>query len=428
MTTAGHVWKAMRLPPWRFVLSRWPWRALIYLMLSVLVGAALVPLVILTFLLLPFWGLVLGSMERRRTRLLGFPVQMSDHAAVDASERHHWINIRLTERATWREALALIWDLVCALLALIVLFFETITLLVLGMVAAAGITGPTPTQFFGDAEGVMTPTNWWPVALITLVVLILFGYINACLATGQACVLRLLCGPKARGVDANIQRLINSRRALAESSDAERRRIERDLHDGVQQELIALGARLGMIGLEVDELAARGTDTTQLLRAVDEAQVQAEHAMTTLRDTVRGIHPSVLTDYGLRAALEELAERSDIRVTVEGNPSVHLPAAHETTVYYLVAEALTNIAKHASASSVVVATGTDGKTFIVTVTDNGTGGADKRNGTGLRGLTERAEALNGHLKVTSPAGGPTVLRMDLPLPEEGNALHANTDR
>ena len=137
MTTASHVWKAMRLPPWRFVLSRWPWRALIYLMLSVLVGAALVPLVIFTFLLLPFWGLVLGSMERRRTRLLGFPVQMSDHATVDASERHHWINIRLTERATWREALALIWDLVCALLALIVLFFETITLLALGMVAAA---------------------------------------------------------------------------------------------------------------------------------------------------------------------------------------------------------------------------------------------------------------------------------------------------
>ena len=150
--------------------------------------------------------------------------------------------------------------------------------------------------------------------------------------------------------------------------------------------------------------------------------------MTTLRDTVRGIHPSVLTDYGLRAALEELAERSNIRVTVEGNPNVRLPAAHETTVYYLVAEALTNIAKHASASSSVVATGTDGKTFIVTVTDNGTGGANERNGTGLRGLAERAEALNGHLQVTSPAGGPTVLRMALPMPEEGDASHANTDR
>ncbi|WP_052748847.1 sensor histidine kinase [Microbacterium sp. Ag1] len=428
MTTAAHVWEAMKLPPWRFVLSRWPWRALVYLVLSVLIGAALIPLVIFTFLLLPFWALVLGALERRRTSLLGFAPQPSAHTTVDASERHHWINIRLTERATWRETLALAWDLLFALIALIVLFFETVTLLALGMVAVAGITGPTPTQFFGDAEGVMTPTNWWPVALITLVILVLFGYINACLATGQSCVLRLLCGPHNRAVDANVQRLLNSRRALAESSDAERRRIERDLHDGVQQELIALGARLGMIGLEVDELAARGTDTTHLLRAVDEAQLQAEHAMSTLRDTVRGIHPSVLTDYGLRAALEELAERSNIRVTLEGNPRIRVPAAYETTAYYLVAEALTNIAKHASASSAVVGTGADGKSFIVTVSDNGTGGADERAGTGLRGLSERAEALNGRLRITSPAGGPTVLRMELPLPNEGDTSRANTGR
>lgn len=428
MTGADHAWEAMKLPPWRFAFSRWPWRALVYLVLSVLIGAALVPLVIFTFLLLPFWALVLGAFERRRTSLLGFARQTSDHTIVDARERHHWINIRLTERATWRETLALFWDLLCALTALIVLFFETIILLALGMIAVAGITGPTPIQFFGDAEGVMTPTNWWPVALTTLTALVLFGYVNACLATGQACVLRLLCGPHARGVDADVQRLLNSRRALAESSDAERRRIERDLHDGVQQELIALGARIGMIGLEVDELAARGTDTTQLLRAVDEAQIQAEHAMSTLRDTVRGIYPSVLTDYGLRAALEELAERSNIRVTLEGTPPVRVPAAFETTAYYLVAEALTNIAKHASATTAVVGTGADGESFIVTITDDGTGGADERRGTGLRGLSERAEALNGRLHVTSPTGGPTVLRMELPLPHEGDTPRANSGR
>lgn len=428
MTAAGHVWAAMKLPPWRFALSGWPWRALLYLMLSVLIGAALVPLAVFTLLFVPFWALILGSLERRRTSLVGFPRQASAHGVIDASERHHWINIRLTERATWRETLALVWDLFYALIALTVLFFETITLLALAMVAVAGIAGPTPTQFFGDAEGIMTPTNWWPVALITLVALVLFGYINACLAIGQAWVLRPLCGPRARGLDPDVQRLLNSRRALAESSDAERRRIERDLHDGVQQELIALGARIGMIGLEVDELASRGIDAAHLQRAVDEAQAQAEHAMSTLRDTVRGIHPSVLADYGLRAALEELSERSNIRVTLEGSPGVRVPAALETTAYYLVAEALTNIAKHASATSAVVATGTDGESFIVTVTDNGSGGADERNGTGLRGLSDRAEALNGRLKVTSPAGGPTVVRMDLPLPHEGDTSHANTHR
>ncbi|MGG7465831.1 sensor histidine kinase [Plantibacter sp. YIM 135347] len=425
---AEHVWESMKLPPWRFAFSRWPWRALIYLLLSVVIGGTLVPLIIFTFLLLPFWALIIGALERRRTRFLGFPVQKSGHSPVAEAERHHWINIRLTEMATWRELVALLWDLLLALAALVLLFFEAITLLALGMVAVAGITGPTETQFFGDAEGVMTPTNWWPVAIIMLVALCIFGYVNACLAAGQAGVLRLLTGPRARGVDANIERLINSRRALAESSDAERRRIERDLHDGVQQELIALGARLGMIGLEVDELTARGTDTSQLLRAVDQAQEQAEHIMSTLRDTVRGIHPSVLTDYGLHAALEELAERTPVPVTLEGATRIRLPAAIETTAYYLVSEALTNIAKHAVATSAVVALGLSNRNFTIAVTDNGVGGADERLGTGLRGLLERAEALNGTLRLTSPPGGPTVLRMNLPLPSEGSIEHANSGR
>ncbi|MGC0368924.1 sensor histidine kinase [Microbacterium sp. SLBN-111] len=412
----GDLRAALTLPPWRFAFRAWPWRALGYLILSVAIGAVLVPLTVLSFLLLPFWALLLGAVERRRTRVLGFPPQESGHVHVGDHERHHWINIRLRETATWRETAALLLDLAFAFGALVVLFFEAVTVVALGMVAVAGITGPNEVQFVGEAEGVMTPSNWWPVPLLLFAAMCLFGYVNAVLATAQALSLRYLCEPRPSETDINLAKLIDSRRALAESADADRRRIERDLHDGVQQELIALGARLGMIGLEVDELAARGTDTTLLSRAVNDAQQQAEHAMSTLRDTVRGIHPSVLTDHGLRTALEELVERAAIPVSLQGDADARLPAAIETTAYYLVSEALNNVAKHAAATSAGIRIDLRDDTFTATITDDGVGGADDRRGSGLRGLHERAESLNGHLRVTSPAGGPTVLRMALPLP------------
>lgn len=424
----GHIWLAVRLPPWRFLISRWPWLTLLYLATSAVIGLALVPITVATFLLLPLWALGVGGLERRRTKMLGFPTQQSGHAQVQESERHHWLSIRISEAATWREALAFLVDLVFGLTILVVLFFQGVTVVALGMIAYAGITGPTDTQFFGEAKGVMTPTNWWPVLLIALALFCVLAYVNSFLAVTQASLLRVLCGPRRRELDQNVERLLRSRRALLESSEAERRRIERDLHDGVQQELIALGARLGMVGLEVDELASRGIDTTDLLRSVDEAQEQAEHAMATLRNTVRGIHPSVLTDHGLHTALEELAERCSVPVTLELDTGTPLPPTIETAAYYLAAEALNNVTKHTSATAVTIRTTTDGTGFAIQVTDNGAGTADETNGTGLRGLRARAEALNGNFTVASPAGGPTALRMVLPTTPVRGASHANPDR
>lgn len=426
--SSGHIWLAVRLPPWRFLVSRWPWLALLYLATSAVIGLVLLPIALVAFLLLPLWALAIGAFERRRTRLLGFSTQQSGHAQVQESERHHWLSIRISEAATWREALAFLVDLVFGLTILAVLFFQGVTVVALGMVAYAGITGPTDTQFFGEAKGVMTPSNWWPVLLIALALFCLLAYVNSLLAVTQASLLRALCGPRRRELNQNVERLLRSRRALLESSEAERRRIERDLHDGVQQELIALGARLGMIGLEVDELATRGTDTTDLSRSVDEAQEQAEHAMATLRNTVRGIHPSVLTDHGLHTALEELAERCPTPVTLEMETGTSLPPTVETAAYYLAAEALNNVTKHTSATAVTIRTSIDDTGFAIQITDNGAGNADETNGTGLRGLRARAEALNGAFTVTSPVGGPTTLRMVLPITPVRGATHANPDR
>ncbi len=270
-------------------------------------------------------------------------------------------------------------------------------------------------RLFGDVRVVVGPENWWPVIPIGLLMLCLFAYVNAILAAGQASLLRLLCGPRQRELARNVERLIQSRVALVEAFEAERRRIERDLHDGVQQELVTLAARLGMVSLELDDLAAEGTDTTLARGALDAAQGQAEHAMATLRDTVRGIHPAVLTDHGLGAALDELANRTPIPLDLDVAEFGRLPASVETAAYYLVTEAISNAAKHTAATRLTVRAGIEDGALTVTVTDNGHGGADESAGTGLRGLRERAETLGGRFDIISPDGGPTTLHTTLPI-------------
>lgn len=424
----SRAWDTVREPPWQFLMSRWPWLALLYLVVSALLAVLLLPVLAIAFLLLPMWALAVGALERRRTQMAGFPRQLSGHVTVAENERHHWINIRLTEPATWREAIALLVDLVFGAAVVVILFFEGVIVLALGMLVYAGVTGPNEVQFIGEADGVMTPSNWWPVALIGGVMLCLLAYVNVLVAVAQAHVLRVLCGPRQREIDQNIERLLQSRRALAESFEAERRRIERDLHDGVQQELIALSAKLGMIGLEIEDLAAQGADTSATTRAVNAAREQAEHAMTTLRATVRGIHPSVLTDHGLDAALEELAERSPVSVLLDLEPAEHMPATVETAAYYFTVEALNNIAKHTTATTAHVRKDIHQHAVTITVTDDGEGGADENTGTGLRGLRERIEILGGEFLLNSPAGGPTTVQMTVPVTRSEESGHANPHR
>ena len=424
----ARIWAALTRPPWRFLTSRWPWLSLLYLVFSALLGVLLIPVVVLGFLILPLSGLVIGAIERRRNRLLGFAALDSPHAVVGEDERPHWLSIRLTEASTWRETAALLVDLVLGIIALTVLFFEGVALVALGMIAYAGLTGPTRTQFFGDAEGTMTPGNWWPIIPLTLALLCLLGYLNTILAAAQASLNSVLCAPRQRDIDRRVERLTRSRAALVESFEVERRRIERDLHDGVQQELIALGARLGMISYEIEELTASNPQLRPLLASVDSAQGQAEHAMATLRNTVRGIHPSVLTDHGLSTALQELAERTPLTVRLHrDDATVRYPAAVETNAYYFVSEALNNAVKHANATTVEIREHADQGVFTVTVTDNGRGGANEANGLGIAGLRDRAETLNGTLVLDSPEGGPTQIQISLPYTVEGDA-HAHSHR
>jgi PAS domain S-box-containing protein len=201
-----------------------------------------------------------------------------------------------------------------------------------------------------------------------------------------------------------------SRQRIVATADAERRRLERNLHDGAQQRLVALSVslRLAEARLEKDPEGARELLTAsreELSRAIDE-----------LRELARGIHPAVLSDRGLEAALEALTNRVPLPVDVVV-PNERLPAPVEAAAYYLVAEALTNIAKYADATSArVEVTHLDG-TLTVEVSDDGVGGADPANGTGLRGLSDRVAALDGTLTIESPAGGGTKVHAEIPVRE-----------
>jgi signal transduction histidine kinase len=201
--------------------------------------------------------------------------------------------------------------------------------------------------------------------------------------------------------------LRRSRVDLVDAFETERRRIERDLHDGVQQRLVALTMALGRAELDVPDGPG--------LVAVQDAHRQAEEALAELRGTIRGIHPRVLVDHGLAAAVHELADRSDLPVTVDIRLAHRLPAAVEQAAYYVVSEALTNVTRHAGARRAGVHAWLRDDTFVLTVEDDGVGGATADGtGTGLAGLVVRLDALGGTLRVTSPPGGPTEVRMECP--------------
>ncbi|MDF1488705.1 sensor histidine kinase [Tessaracoccus caeni] len=422
------VWQALMRPPWRFLFGRWPWLTLLYLLISALLGAALLVLVVGTLLVVPLWGLALGSFERRRARMLGFPPQASGHVRVNPEQRHSWLSVRLSETATWRETAALFVDLLLGWVALGVLALQALAVTVTVSITIDAFGAETATRPIESIPVSLGPTNWWVVIPIGLVMIVVFAYANALLAAGQASLLRVLAGPRQRELARNTERLLQSRATLVEAFEAERRRIERDLHDGVQQELVTLAARLGMVSLELEDLARGGADTVQADSALEAAQRQAEHTLETLRSTVRGIHPAVLTDHGLRPALNELAHRTAVPLRLELAAFDRVPVTVETAAYYLVTEAVTNATKHADATEIRVRADVENGRFSLTVTDDGCGGADASAGTGLRGLRERIETLGGELSIDSPAGGPTTLRMATPIMTEKEHRHATPTR
>ncbi|MEN0128355.1 MAG: sensor domain-containing protein [Brevundimonas sp.] len=233
-------------------------------------------------------------------------------------------------------------------------------------------------------------------------------------------VARALLGPSARQAadeasrraveaEGQAEHLRTTRTAAVSAADEERRRIERDLHDGAQQRLVALGVELGT--------ARRSSDPDVAARALEHAHREVKETLAELRDLVRGIHPAVLTDRGLDAALSALAARSPVPVDVRVGDAAAVDesgAAAQAAAYFVVAEALTNAAKHASATAITVTASVVGERLRVVVADDGVGGAVAGPGSGLEGLAARVAALDGTFDLDSPAGAGTRVTVEVP--------------
>jgi signal transduction histidine kinase len=214
---------------------------------------------------------------------------------------------------------------------------------------------------------------------------------------------------RARALRERVDDLRTARQRIIAAADAERRRIERDLHDGAQQRMVAVAVTLGMAEAKMRD------DPSAAAKLVAQAREEAQLAVKELRELARGIHPALLSDRGLGAALEALASRAPIPVTVSGVPEAPLREPVEAAAYFVTAEALTNVAKYARASEASVELATEDDCLRVSVRDDGVGGADPSTGSGLRGLCDRVEALDGRLEIESPPGSGTTLTVKLPL-------------
>ena len=201
----------------------------------------------------------------------------------------------------------------------------------------------------------------------------------------------------------------DSRARIVDAADTERRRLERNLHDGAQQRLVTLALHLRMAQETLrDDPAAAGT-------MLDGVGQDLKLALEELRELARGLHPAILTERGLTPALQSIATRAPFKVEINGVPHERLPAVIEAAIYYVVAETLTNAAKHAGASEAQVELSTTGDTVTVEIRDNGRGGANLADGSGIRGLADRVEALGGRFELQSPVGAGTVVKAELPL-------------
>ncbi len=220
---------------------------------------------------------------------------------------------------------------------------------------------------------------------------------------------RALLGPsRSLELERQVETLSESRAGVVDAADAERRRIERDLHDGAQQRLVSLAMNLGLA-------RATMTDAPEPVRQViADAHEEAKEALAELRNLVRGLHPAVLEDRGLDAALSGIAARAPLPVRVTVSVPQRASPTVEAVAYFVVSECLTNIARHAAATKAEIHVRRTGDVLLIRVSDDGAGGADPARGTGLASLAHRARSVDGTLTIDSPAGGPTVIMVELP--------------
>jgi signal transduction histidine kinase len=414
-----------RLPPWLgAVFSTRTWLALVYLLtgtpltataglvllVGLLAGLALLPLALLG---IPVAAITLAvvdlvcRVERARTAaLLGvvIPAPAPEPMTDGRWWRPRWRGLLSRRRWLQAGAVALLAPLQFAGLTIAAIVWPAA--LILLALPPYVVLGGTVAFGSGELHGILPLTG---CAVAGVAVLLLAPPATRGTASALAAVSRALLGPsRRRDLSVRVEELEHSRAVVTDAAEAERRRIGRDLHDGAQQRLVATIMELARAK---SRLFADDADAARAL--VDSAHEQAQTALVELRNLVRGVHPPVLSERGLDAALSGLAALCpvpvDLDVRLAGRPS----ATVESIAYFVVAETLTNVAKHARAENVRVALTQRRHHITITIRDDGIGGADP-TGVGLTGLAGRVAAVDGRLSIESPAGGPTTITAELP--------------
>ncbi|HEY9368444.1 sensor histidine kinase [Streptomyces sp.] len=411
-------WQALTRPL-AYPRSVWPWRSAGYLASSVVTGLpALVVLAVLVLFsvllvglpLLLLAGVALGGVERRRLRIAEVAPAADPHRVPDVPGLGAWLRVRAREQATWRE-------LAYAVLHATVLWpLDLLAIAVCLGLPAALLSAPVRLALDRQETKVVKAylvTSYpqaFAAALLGAVLLLALLYPLAALAGARAALTRALLAPRETELRDRIGEVTRSRARLVDAFEAERRRIERDLHDGAQQRLVALTMTLGLARLDAPPGSPLGD---QLAKAHDEAG----QVLTELRELIHGIHPQVLADFGLGAALADAADRSAVPVDTDLDLP-RLPTAIESAAYFAGCEALANIGKHSGATKARLTARYDPGPARLTllVQDDGRGGADPDRGSGLTGLADRIAVLDGTLTISSPSGGPTLIRVEIPCP------------
>lgn len=399
------AWQALAQGPLRFLTSAWPWRSLAYLLsgvvfgsvagfvLLVLAAAGLVLLAVAVGAAL-LLAVVLGSVlvarvERWRLRLVDLEPAPDPHRPPERPGPRCLLTTRLREQATWRElGFAAVSSTALWWMDFLVLAF------------ALG----TPVLF---AMSPRDDPHAWPWLIAAACMVPAAPYTLTAWAGARAALTRVLLAPRDRELGSELTRIRASRARLVDAFDAERRRIERDLHDGAQQRLVSLNVALGMARLD-------SAPESALSRQLADAQEQLTLAVHELRELSRGVHPKSLTDHGLAAAVDDLAARTTVPVAVDIRLPHRPPQGVETTAYFVVAEALANVAKHSGAERARVQARLRTDLLTLDVWDDGVGGADPDGGSGLTGLADRVAAAGGRLRLSSPQGGPTLVHVEIP--------------
>jgi signal transduction histidine kinase len=356
-----------------------------------------------------------GALERARARgLLGLDVAEPEPLRMRKPGAMAWTGAVLKSGSSWRSLLYAVlqfpWSVFSFSVA--VSFWAagwTMTTYPLWFWVFPAYTGQDGLQLYGDDTHSVYLDNPFEItvtALLGLLVTLVTPWIVRALTTVDRVMVHGLLGPSRLAT--RVVELESDRGVVVDTAAADLRRIERDLHDGAQARLVGLAMDLGLAKEKLRE------DPQEAARMVDEAHGEVKTALQELRDLARGIHPAVLTDRGLDAALSSVASRCTVPVRVEVDLAERPASAIENIAYFTVSELLQNVSKHARATSAAVAVWRTENRLMLQVVDNGVGGASASAGSGLAGLAERIDAVDGVLVVDSPAGGPTRITAELP--------------